>query len=570
MTSSDRPDRGFLRSAGVVSVLTLASRVLGMLRDMATAHLLGGGLVNDALTWAWTVPNAFRRLFGEGALGSAFVPVFTRVHEREGLERAGQVARAVISALAVGLVLLVVVLVGASLLLPESWEASLFGPDKVEKARLTLAYTRLLLPYLAAICVIAQFMAVLNSLGEFAVPAFGPVLLNTVWLLGLVVAAVWVSGPGDPRERQGYVIVATILVAAVLQILWHLPALRRRGVPMALVRPRATPEVREVTRLMGPMIVGMGAAQLNVLADRTIAMAHLEDGGTTHLYYGLRLMQFPLGLVSAALVTTVFPTLARLMAQGDRRGTADTARLALRTNLLVAVPAAVGLAVLAEPIVRLLFEGGAFEADNTRATAAALMGYSVGIPFAGSVMLLNRTSYAAGDVRLPVRVGLTMVVVNIGLDLALVGPLQELGLALATTITALLTAVGLAWGVRRRLHLEPGESLVGGVGGPLLLGALMAVPLLGLDLGLALLTEAGRGTALLRVGAGVALGLGVFRLLAPRLAPGAWAELSAVLRRRGRRGQGDDAGADAAADGGGDAGDDVPPGRRDGADGSGG
>jgi putative peptidoglycan lipid II flippase len=538
-TRSDaRSDRGFLRSAGVVSTLTLASRVLGMLRDMATAFLLGGGAVNDALTYAWTIPNAFRRLFGEGALSSAFVPVFTRVLEQEGRERAAQVARSVISAVAVFLVTLVVVLVGMTYLVPDSWLQAIVGGDAA-KAELTLGYTRLLLPYLAAICVIAQFMAVLNSLGEFAVPAFGPVILNAVWLCGIGVAVWWAAsgraGDGDPRPVQGTIIVGAILVAAAIQIAWHLPAMRSQGMAFSFERPQRTPELIEVGSLMGPMLLGMGCAQLNILADRTIAMAWLDDGGTTHLYYGLRLMQFPLGLVSVALVTTMFPTITRLMAAGDRAGAASTSETALRTNLLLSVPAAVGLAVLATPIVQMLFEGGEFTGRDTALTAEALTGYALGIPFAGSVMLLTRVSYAAGDVRLPVRVGLAMVVLNLGLDLALVGPFEGLGLAVATSISALITAVLLLRGVSRRLDLSAGKSLGKGALSSLALGGVLAVAVLVLDGWLVDLVAQGRLGAFVRVAAGMAAGLVAFVALGARLCPAEWQALSSLWRRRSKR-----------------------------------
>jgi len=538
-TRSDaRSDRGFLRSAGVVSTLTLASRVLGMLRDMATAFLLGGGAVNDALTYAWTIPNAFRRLFGEGALSSAFVPVFTRVLEQEGRERAAQVARSVISAVAVFLVTLVVVLVGMTYLVPDSWLQAIVGGDAA-KAELTLGYTRLLLPYLAAICVIAQFMAVLNSLGEFAVPAFGPVILNAVWLCGIGVAVWWAAsgsaGDRDPRPVQGTIIVGAILVAAAIQIAWHLPAMRSQGMAFSFERPRRTPELTEVGSLMGPMLLGMGCAQLNILADRTIAMAWLDDGGTTHLYYGLRLMQFPLGLVSVALVTTMFPTITRLMAAGDRAGAASTSETALRTNLLLSVPAAVGLAVLATPIVQMLFEGGEFTGRDTALTAEALTGYALGIPFAGSVMLLTRVSYAAGDVRLPVRVGLAMVVLNLGLDLALVGPFEGLGLAVATSISALITSVLLLRGVGRRLDLSAGKSLGKGALSSLALGGVLAVAVLALDGWLVDLVAQGRLGAFVRVAAGMAAGLVAFVALGARLCPAEWQALSSLWRRRSKR-----------------------------------
>lgn len=505
---------------------------------MATSYVLGATAVNDALTWAWTIPNLFRRMFGEGALGSAFLPVFTRVLNTEGRERAAKVANAVISCVAVFLVGLVVVLIAATYLVPESWSVWMLGPQHADKVELTLHYTRMLLPYLAAICVIAQFMAVLNAVGEFGVPAFSPIILNVVWLLGIGAAAWWGSTSGDGSEAslayQGTIIAASILVASVIQIAWHLPAMRARGLPFRPQWPRPTPEVKEVALLMGPMMLGMGSAQLNVLADRTIAMRSLGQGDVTGLYLGMRLMQFPLGLVSVALVTTVFPALTRMVAKGDRGGASDTASFALRTNLLISVPAAVGLAVLAQPIIQLLFQSGRFDAAGAEITAQALLGYSIGIPFAGTVMLLTRACYAVGDVRFPVRVGLITTGVNVGLDLLLVEPLGAFGLAAATSATAVITSVLLALGVRRRLELQPEDRLLTGILPTLVLTGLLAASVWVADFSVAGRFAEGKLDALIRVAVGMVTGLGVFVLVAPRLFPLEWQEVAGLLKRRKR------------------------------------
>ncbi len=539
--SSDTPaePRHFLHSARTVALLTMLSRVLGLVRDQATAALLGAGAVSDALTWAWTIPNAFRRLFGEGALSSAFVPVFSRVLERDGRARAREVSNQVISALAVFLLALSLGLAGLVALVPADAAARWLELDPA-KAVLALRYTEALLPYLAFICVIAQFMAVMNALGEFAIPASASVILNLTWVGGVLAA--WLvygaaDGGADPRPAQGWVIAGAILLSGVLQFAWHLPGLARLGVGFRAVAPRRSAELGEVLALMGPMLLGMGAAQLNTLADRTIALAWLGDGGTTHLYYGQRLMQFPQGLVSAALVAAVFPTLARLSARGEGAAAAATTGQALRVNTLLTLPAAAGLIVLARPIVELLLQHGEFRAENSGPTAAALVGYALGIPAAGAVMVLTRAFYAIGDTRTPVRVALWSVGLNVGLDLALVGPLAELGLALATSVSAVVAVVLLLLAFRARMELPAGPGLLSGLVPLVSLALVMAAAVWGLDRALqALLPDTLLGSDTLVVGLRVAAGMGagaaLYLGLARRLCPDEWREVAPLLRRR--------------------------------------
>ena len=534
-------ERHFLRSAWTVSMLTMLSRVLGLVRDKATAYLLGASAVNDALTWAWTIPNAFRRLFGEGALSSAFVPTYSRVLETEGRERARQVSNDVISSVAFFLTLLSVALSLLVMLVPVGPLAEWTGKEPA-KIELTLRYTELLLPYLAVICVIAQFMGVMNTMGEFAVPAFASVILNLMWVAGVLAAAFLVgTRAATPQElealhaRQGYVIVGAILVSGVVQALWHLPRMKSLGVGFRLVRPRRTPELMAVIALTLPMLIGMGAQQINVLADRTVAYAALGDGGTTHLYYGLRIMQFPQGLVTAALVSAVFPTLARLKARGDSGSVAATASLAMRVNLLLTLPAAAGLMLLARPIVGLLVEGGNFTSASGDATSRALIGYSLGIPGAGMVMLLSRSCYAIGEVRAPVVAGLWCVAINVALAVSLVAPLAEFGLALATTISSFVNAGLLLAAFRARLELPPGRRLLAGALPAVALTLLMSLVVWAVDHALAGLLREGLPDVSLRTAGGIAAGLAVYLGLAGRFCPDEWKEIRGLLpwRRSG-------------------------------------
>jgi putative peptidoglycan lipid II flippase len=518
-----------LRSARTVSGLTLLSRVLGLLRDSATAALLGSTWVNDALNYAWTLPNLFRRLFGEGALSSAFVPVVSRVVELEGTARARDVANAVISAMAVFLVLLTTALIALVGLLPPERVVVWFGVADVARAAVLVRYIQIVLPYLAGACIVAQFMAVLNVLGEFTVPALAQVIVNLVWIAGVGVAAWW--APGEPPV-QGEIIAWCVIVSAVLQFLWHLPRLRALGVGFRFVRPRMTPELSAVLRAMLPIMVGMGAGQIAVLADSHIAMLFLGEGGRTHVYYGMRVMQFPMGLVAVALGTVVYPLLARLIARGRNEEAAASADLALRTDLLLTLPAAVGLAVLARPIVGLLFQHGEFGPQAGDLTARALEGYALGIPAAGAVILLTRASYALGNTALPVRVGVAMVSVNVVLDLVLVQVWGEFGLGLATSVSATVSSLALLVGLRGLLGGVRSRALA-----PLLpllaCTALMGALVWAADAWLAGRTGAGTAGNLLRVAAGIGLGLAVFALSASRLCREEWRAVAALWSRRG-------------------------------------
>ncbi len=518
-----------LKSARTVSALTLVSRVLGLVRDALTAQLLGAGWVNDALSYAWTIPNAFRRLFGEGALGSAFVPVFTRTLENEGEKRAREVANGVISSVGLFLALLAGALVAAVTFISPATLAGWSDRIDMRQAGLVLWLLQVLLPYLAVICVIAQFMGVLNALGRFAVPAIAPLILNVVWIAAVVMAA---TRSDDPQVQVRW-IAWGILLAAVLQFAWHLPFLARWGMGFRLVRPRLTPELREVGTLFVPMLLGMGAGQINVIVDRNVALAMLPEGGTTHIYYGLRVMQFPLGLVAVALGTAVYPTLLRLATRREDRAVATTASQALRTNLVMCLPAAFGLVVLAEPIVALLFGRGEYGAAAVTHTSSALVGYALGIPSAGLVILLNRVFYATGDTRTPMLVGLSLVLVNAGLDIALVGPLGEFGLGLATSITSILTAVLLLRGFRSRLDLAEGEHLLGGFGAVIGISLTMTAIVWAADTGvLRAVDEAARSTTWLRVGVGAGVGLVSYAVLASRFCPREWGEITSLVSRR--------------------------------------
>ena len=447
-----------LRAASVVSSLTFLSRILGLARDMLTTRFLPS-FYTDALFLAWTLPNMLRKLFGEGALSSAFIPAFAKVRRQGDEERLRGFVSAVITTLFLVLLAASGIALVLTWVLPEAWLLPLFQGDRESLAE-TLRLARILLPYMAIVCVIAQFQGVLNSFEIFAAPALAPIVLNAVWIAA--VAGGYFLAPEDAAWRAGFLCFA-ILTGGMLQLLIFLPSLRRCGM---IPRPRLRfdgPEFREVIVHTLPMALALSAVQVNILVDRMVARAYVPgDGGVTHLFIGNRIMQFPLALIGVALTTAVFPLLARLSSEGDRSGVRSTLSEAVRINLFFSIPSMAGLFLLAGPTVALFFQWDEFSAGDTQATARALIGYAAGIPFLSTVMLLTRAFYVLGRWRAPLYVSASLVGLNVALDFILVGPLAEAGVALATSIATALQAGILFILLRRILGRLGGRAIADG------------------------------------------------------------------------------------------------------------
>lgn len=456
----------FLRSATIVSASTLVSRVLGMVRDIASAALLGAGPVWDAFVIAWRVPNLFRRLLGEGALSSAFIPVFQGEKEEHGLKAAMRLFSAVLGALS--LVLAAITLLGIAF----AWltPGTLFGQGaEAEKAQLTLDLLKILFPYMFLINVMALFMAVLNSQGHFFTPAIAPALLNVFWIGGVFLAGRLSTVP----EEQIMIIAGAILVGGMAQLLVQVPVLHAKGITL---RPRLDfrdPALRRMLVLMFPMILGLAPLQVNVLLDTLIAEVLISgDGANSYLFYGNRLMQFPLALVGIAMAVVVFPVFSAMAKAGRKADLGRTLSQALRTTFFLALPSAAGLLVLAGPLIALIYERGKFHFDpDTIATAPVLQMYALGVPAYCGLQVMTRLFYSLEEVKTPVRVGAIMVGVNLVLNVILVFPLRESGLALATSISAALNLAVLTIMARRKL----GIAGLGGVFRSFLTSLLFAV-----------------------------------------------------------------------------------------------
>lgn len=434
-----------VRSAAIISLCTFMSRVLGLVREILAAAFLGAGWVMDAFAIAFQIPNLFRRLFGEGALSAAFIPVFSEALATKEPKTTTRFVNAAITMLALLLGILALVGIGLSFSLPLFAGAS---AESQQWMNLFAKLLRIMLPYLPLICLVALVSAILNAFKHFLMPALASTALNICWIGGFVVAWHYAN---DPVEAVTIVAWAIVL-GGVVELLMQVPVLMAKGVHYRPVVDFRDRDVRSVVKLMGPTAFGIAVVQVNTLLDSVIAKVCVEgEGAVSALYFGNRLMHFPLALVGISLATAVFPFLAEHVA----RGRMEDFRVELKNSfglcLFVSLPAAVGLAVLAEPIVRLFFQWERFTEQAGDRTVTVLVFYSIGVWAYCCLHVVNRAFYALKDMATPVKVGATMVLVNVALNLTLVWPLREAGLALATAVTAMANLVVLLVLLSRRM-----------------------------------------------------------------------------------------------------------------------
>ena len=440
--------RSLVRSAGAMGIVTMTSRLFGYVRDLLLASILGAAGSSDAFIIALRIPNLLRRLVGEGAMTAAFVPVFShKLKDASPEERARFVGRAFGT-----LALILAMLVGAGILLAP-WVVRLvawgFLGDP-EKWELTVSLNRLMFPYLFFIGLAALAMAILNSLRSFAVPAFTPVLLN----LSIIVAAL----VGARRmEEPAYAFAIGVLFGGFLQLAFQIPFILRKGLPIRPAISLRDPAIRRVGWLMVPGFVGVGVYQINLIVDAQFA-SFLGDGSVSWLYYGDRITELVLGVFAISLSTVVLPTLSRQVAAGQPQQVRETLSVALRLVGFVTVPATIGLIVLREPIVRVLFERGEFTSGDAVQTAQALLGYSLGLLPFSVVKIVAPAFYAHQDTSTPVKIAGVCLAFHVLVALALIGPLRHGGIALATSLSSALNMTLLIWLLRRWV----GPGLVGG------------------------------------------------------------------------------------------------------------
>jgi putative peptidoglycan lipid II flippase len=522
------------RSAGVTGLATMTSRILGLVREQVLAYYFGAGDAMDAFRVAFRVPNLLRDLFAEGAMSAAFVPTFTGYLARDGRDRAWALGNSVLNGLAI--------VTGALVVL-----GFIFAPDLVRlfsgeyaevpgKLELTIMLARIVLPFLTLVALAAALMGMLNALGHFFVPAVSPATFNAASIVMIVALVPWAPMLGVAP----IVIVAfATLAGGLAQVAIQWPTLAREGFryrPHIDVRDEG---FRRVLLLMGPGTLGLAATQINLFVNTILATGQ-GTGAVSWLDYAFRLMYLPIGLFGVSVATASTPAVSRLVAAQQFDGVRTTIAHAISLMMLLNVPATLGLIVLADPIVRVIFEHGSFTASDTENTAAALRFYAAGLLGYSVVRIVSPTFYALGQSRTPVMVSMASVVVNVLLNLALVRVMGYRGLALGTSITALLNAAAQLWLLRQRLSGIAGRTIAASFVRVLAASVAMALTAWAAD---RLLLQWLPGDALLwqalRLGLTIALALAALVAGSAVLNIPELGEAIALVRRRFRRRSGD-------------------------------
>lgn len=433
-----------LRSSITVGGYTMASRILGFVRDILIAAMLGAGPIADAFVVAFRLPNLFRRLVAEGAFSAAFVPLFARAVEERGKPAALAFASETLAVLLASLLAFTALAMAAM-----PWVIAVIAPGFVHDApkfALAVTLTRITFPYLLFMALVALLSGILNCLYRFGAAAATPILLNVVLIAALLLPRAWFTSPG-------HALAWGVAVAGAVQFLWLAGACARERTLPRLPRPRLTPGVKRLLRLMLPGALGAGVLQINIVVGTMIASL-LPTGAVAQLYYADRVYQLPLGVIGVALGTVLLPEISRKLRAGDGEGVHASQNRALEMALLVTLPAAAGLITLAQPIIVVLFERGAFGASAAHATASALAAFALGLPAYVAIKVLSPAFFAREDTATPVKAGIFAMLANLVLSLVLIQFLGVVGIGLATALSAWLNVALLGWWLTRAGHVH--------------------------------------------------------------------------------------------------------------------
>ena len=459
----------FIRSVTTVGSYTLLSRITGFVRDVLTATYLGAGATADAFFIAFQFPNLFRSLFAEGAFAAGFVPIFTKTLARDGKEQAKQFADEAFAVLAAALLVFsVIMIIAMPVVLYVMAPGFADIPGQMER---TTELARIAFPYLFFVSLTSLQSGVLNAFDRFAAAAFAPVLLNLT-LIAAILAGV--GAKGDPALFLAW----GVFIAGVVQFFWLAQDCKRIGMRFRLKMPKLTPEVKLLLARMFPVMIGAGIYQLNLVVNKIVATL-VSEGAVSWLYYADRVNLLPVGIIGYAIGVALVPVLTRHLQNGDTAAALADQNRALELSLLLTVPAAVGIAMLAEPITSVLFERGAFSATDREAVAAALMAFSFGLPAYVLNKALTPGFFSRGDTKTPVQAAFAAFIVCVALNLGLMNVLGHVGIALATSVSAWLNITILAVALYRREQLVPDERLTRGVPKIIIAAVLMGLALWG-------------------------------------------------------------------------------------------
>jgi len=453
------PERqeSIVRSAGIVSVAVMISRLTGLVREMVMARLFGAGMAFDAFSLGFRIPNLTRDLFAEGALSSAFVPTFTEYLTVKGKAEAARLANLVATAIViiVGFVCLLGVVFAPQVVgvLASGWKSD------PEKFALAVKLTRTMFPFLLLVALAAQAMGILNACGSFGVPAMASAWFN-VGSVSLGALAGFTAGPHigiEPIQGMAW----GVVLGGLLQLLWQVPSLRREGFSLRPAFDVSHAGLRHIFRLMGPAIIGNAAVQVNVAVNTNFASQIPGNGPVSWLQYAFRFMQLPLGVFGVAIASATLPSISRSAATSDLSQFRRTLANSLGTVFLLTVPSSVGLALLGESIIGLIYQHGRFTAYDTRMTALALSGYVIGLAGYAAVKVLAPAFYALGSARTPMMISLASIGINfvVAWSMTQQAHMGHFGLALATSGVAIFNALALFWLLRARLNGINGRAL---------------------------------------------------------------------------------------------------------------
>ncbi|WP_138380463.1 murein biosynthesis integral membrane protein MurJ [Luteithermobacter gelatinilyticus] len=429
-----------LKATAIFGSFTFLSRILGFVRDILMASILGAGIVADCFVVAFKLPNFFRRLFAEGAFSASFVPLFSATLEKEGKQEALNFAEEALA----GLLVALLGLVGVMELFTPAVIYVLAGgfADDAAKFSLAVVLTRITFPFILFISLVSLLGGILNALGRFAETAALPIVLNICLISALVFAQ-------EVLETPAHALAIAVSLAGFLQLVLLYMACRKAGYRLHLRWPRLTPRVRELLTIMAPAALGAGVIQLNLMLDMILA-SHLPDGSLSFLFYADRLNQLPIGVIGVALGTVLLPLLAREIAAGNEGQVSANQNRAIEMGLFFTIPAAVAFIIVPYELIHVLLERNQFTAEDTRQTALALAAYAVGLPAYVLAKVFSPGYFARKDTKTPVKFAMVALMVNLVLNIALMIPFKHVGLALATAISAWVNVALLCTGLIRR------------------------------------------------------------------------------------------------------------------------